>query len=171
MRRDLIRQLDEAVSEVFAVMLNLACTSELAEPESGETPDVPHPPASLIAAKVGGAEYHPCLNACVLFTGPLEGRCCLHLDEHTATELTSNLMGMPPGEISPDLCADTAGELCNLIAGSWKKRHPIDLAASLLSCPIVTLGQCHHGVDDFREAITLFYQFDGHRLTLRLSFN
>lgn len=154
MQQDLIRQLDEAVTEVFAVMLNLACTYEL-EGANG----------------VNRADRPQCFNASVLFSGPLEGRCCLELDEHTATELTSNLMGMPPGEISKDLCADTAGELCNMIAGSWKKRHPKDLAASLLSCPIVTVGQCQHAVDNFRQAINLLYRFDGHSLTLRLAFN
>ena len=154
MQQDLIRQLDEAVTEVFAVMLNLSCTSELGDGSSANPADRP-----------------PCFNASVVFSGPLEGRCCLQLDEHTATELTSNLMGMSPREISPDLCADTAGELCNMIAGSWKKRHPNDLAASQLSCPTVTLGQCHHAIDNFREAITLLYRFDGHSLTLRLTFN
>ena len=154
MQEDLIRQLDEAVTEVFAVMLNIACSSEL---EVGAGPSM--------------SEGSPCFNASVLFSGPLEGRCCLQLDEPTATELTSNLMGMSPREISADLCADTAGELCNMIAGSWKKRHPTELAASHLSCPIVTLGQCHHAVDNFREAVTILYRFDGHRLTLRLAFN
>ena len=154
MQRDLIRQLDEAVTEVFAVMLNLSCISEVGDGHSGNAPERP-----------------PCFNASVLFSGPLEGRCCLHLDEPTATQLTSTLMGMSPSEISTALCADTAGELCNMIAGSWKKRHPKDLAASQLSCPIVTLGQCQHGIDNFREDITLLYKFDGHSLTLRLAFN
>jgi CheY-specific phosphatase CheX len=171
MHRDLIRQLDEAVTEVFAVMLNLACTSELAEPDPDPKLAVPHLRHIFIVPKASGAEPYPCFNASVLFSGTLEGRCCLQLDERTATELTSNLMGMSPCEISPDLCADTAGELCNMIAGSWKKRHPTDLAASLLSCPIVTLGQCQHAVDNFREDITLLYRFDGHSLTLRLAFN
>ena len=154
MHQDLIRQLDEAVAEVFAVVLNLACSSERDCRCVGNNANSP-----------------PTFNASVLFSGPLEGRCCLELDQHTAAQFTSNLMGMSPSEISPDLCADTAGELCNMIAGSWKRRHTKDLAASKLSCPIVTLGQCLQAIDSFREATTLLYHFDGHCLTLRLAFN
>ena len=152
MHEDLIRQLDEAVTEVFAVMLNLTCTSEPADLPLLPTPD-------------------PCVTASVLFSGPLEGRCCIQMEGRTATELTSNMMGMAPCEISVDLCADTAGELCNMIAGCWKKRHPKDLAASHLSCPIVNLGCCSHNADSFREDVTVLYRFDGHHLTLRLAFN
>ena len=168
MRRDLIHQLDEAVTEVFAVMLNLACTSE---PALDQQTAVPHLRSSLIGAKVDGSEKDQYFNASVVFSGPFQGRCCLQLDEHTATELTSNLMGISPREISPDLCADCAGELCNMIAGSWIKRHPTDLATSVLSYPIVKLGQCQRAVDHFGEDITRFYHFEGHRLTLRLAFN
>lgn len=165
MYRDLIRQLDETVAEVFAVMLNLDCIS------SPTPAHVPHLRSSLVGSKVGGAEQNRYFSASVGFSGPLEGRCCLQLDEHTATALASNLMGMRLGEISPDLCADTVGELCNMIAGSWKKRHPTDLAASLLSCPVVTVGQCQHTGGYFREEITQLYHVGGHRLTLRLAFN
>jgi CheY-specific phosphatase CheX len=101
----------------------------------------------------------------------LRGCCCLQIDQRTAAELTANLIGIPRSEISAALCADTAGELCNMIAGSWKKRHPTDLAASLLSCPIVTLDACHHAASAFRDAVTLLYRFNGHRLALRLAFD
>lgn len=154
MQQDLIRHLDEAVTEVFGVMLNLSCT---AEPEQ--------------VAAANPLDRPPYFNASVLFSGRLQGRCCLQFDEQTAAKLTSNLMGISGCEISRDLCADTAGELCNMIAGCWKKRHPQDLAASLLSCPIVTQGQCQHGIDNNREDVTLLYHLDGHRLTLRLAFN
>lgn len=165
MHEALIRQLDEAVTEVFAVMLNLACISEPAPPQ---TLDVPHLRSGTIGPKLGNDQT---FTASVLFSGPLEGRCCIQIEERTATELTANLMGMPPCEISPDLCADTAGELCNMIAGCWKKRYPSDLAASLLSCPIVNVGFCNHAVDAFREDVTVLYRFDGHHVTLRLAFN
>lgn len=168
MHEDLIRQLNEAVTEVFAVMLNLACTSEPAPPQA---PTVPHLQSGLPGPKVGDPTPDQYFTASVLFSGPLEGRCCIEMGERTATELTSNMMGMSPCEISPDLCADTAGELCNMIAGCWKKRHPEDLAASHLSCPTVNLGACCHATDAFREDVTLLYRFDGHELTLRLAFN
>lgn len=158
MHRDLIRQIDEAVAEVFAIMLNLACTSEAVDsPPDGK------PPAFACLA--------PNVTASVQFSGEFEGRCCLQMAERTATELTSNMMGLPQAEISHDLCADTAGELCNMIAGCWKKRHPIDLAAAALSCPTLTKGCCSHEDGSFREDVTLRYHFDSHHLTLRVAFN
>jgi CheY-specific phosphatase CheX len=156
---DLIRQLDEAVTEVFAVMLNRACASELVRSTPAE---------SAIARTPRPA---PRLTASVLFSGPLQGCCCLQIDQPTAAELTANLIGVPPDLIPPALSADTAGELCNMIAGCWKKRHSADLAAGYLSCPIVTLGKCHHAASAFRQAVTVLYRFGRHHLTVRLAFN
>jgi len=167
-QEDLIRQLDEAVTEVFAVMLNLACTSE---PVPVQTTHEYHPSSDPTTPQSGEPDRDGCFTASVLFSGPLQGRCCIQMEGRTATELTSNMMGMAPCEISPDLCADTAGELCNMIAGCWKKRHPKDLAASHLSCPIVNLGCCSNDAATFREDVTVLYRFDGHHLTLRLAFN
>jgi chemotaxis protein CheX len=151
MHEDLIRQLNEAVTEVFAVMLNLTCA--VSEPGPVVEP--------LRAA----------LTASVQFTGPLQACCCLQMDERTANELAANLTGLPPITITRDLSVDVAGELCNMIAGCWKKRHPADSASSHLSCPIVTNGLCHHSAANFSERVTLPYHFDGHHVILHVAFN
>ncbi len=145
MHRDAIRQLEEAVAEVFAVMLNLACVCETV-------------PASLFP--------RPCLSASVQFSGTLKGRCTLWLTEPTAAELTSNLTGIPMHKIPPELCADTARELCNMIAGSWKTRQPDALAACHLSCPILSAG-CE-SEEGFANSVTLLCRFSMQSMMLRL---
>jgi chemotaxis protein CheX len=145
LHRDAIRQLEEAVAEVFAVMLNLACTCESV-------------PASLFPA--------PCLSASVQFSGTLSGRCTLYLAAPTAAELTSNLTGIPMREIPAELCADTAGELCNMIAGSWKTRQPDALAACHLSCP--TIRDACEMENGFMNSVTLLCRFSMHSMMLEL---
>lgn len=151
MHDDLIRQFDEAVTEVFAVMLNLACEAVGVTPEDRQLP--------------------PALTASVSFSGPLEACCCLQMDQGSATEITANLTGLPPLTITADLSADVAGELCNMIAGCWKKRHADEGCASQLSCPIVRPGTCLHAPPPFRENLSLRYQIGHHRMTLHVAFN
>jgi chemotaxis protein CheX len=150
-QHDLVRQLDESVAEVFAVMLNLACPPAIAEP--------------------AGIHALPCFIASVAFSGTLEGSCAIHLAPDTAAELTANLTGIPAPEISPTECADTTGELCNMIAGSWKTRQPATQAACHLSCPVVTLAQPHPAKPLVAQTIALRYHFNGHRMSLLLAVN
>ncbi len=145
MHRDAIRQLDEAVAEVFAVMLNLACTCEIV-------------PGSLFPG--------PFLSASVRFSGTLTGRCTIFLTEPTAAELTSNLTGIPTEDIPAELRADTAGELCNMIAGSWKTRQQDALAACHLSCPAIGAGG--EPEPAFADAVTLLCTFSRHSMMLQL---
>ena len=137
-----IRQLDQAVAEVFAIMLDLACIPAPGEP----------PPA-------------PCYIASVAFSGTLQGSCAVHLTPASAAELTSSLTGIPLAQVPDDLCADTVAELCNMIAGSWKTRQPTREAACQLSCPTVTLGG--PGASD--PGYALLYGFDCHRLSLHFA--
>ncbi len=155
MHDDLIRQLDEAVTEVFAVLLNLAC--EVSQPSPEELRSQQPPP--------------PALTASVHFSGLLEACCCLQMDSRSATEIAADLTGLPAINITADLSADTAGELCNMIAGCWKKRHADEGASSQLSCPIVRRGSCHHAPPPFRENLSLRYQIGHHRMTLHVAFN
>jgi chemotaxis protein CheX len=142
------RQLDRAVAEVLAVMLHLACIPE---------PLAIHPePAAFTAS--------------VLLSGSLDGICTLAFNQPAAAQLTSSLIGIPPDDISLDLCADTAGELCNMIAGSWKsaQSHTHDLCH--ISCPIVGISEPPQP-SPFRETITRLYRFAGGHFSLTLSFN
>jgi chemotaxis protein CheX len=155
MHREIYRQLDDAVAEIFAVMLNLAC--------------VPAP------ASDAPALLEPWLLASVSFSGTLDGICILSLDEPAAAELTANLTGIPPDQLASELYADTAGELCNMIAGSWKTRQFNERAACHLSCPTITLGSPllpssgrHSG---FQKEVTRAYLVPGQSLILHLAFD
>ena len=141
-------QLDKAVAEVFTVMLNLACV-----PAAGSPAITP-----------------PCLTASILFSGTLDGFCALQIDQPTAAAFTANLTGLPKEQLAPELFADTAGELCNMIAGSWKAHLPRDRAACHLSCPTVTSG-AQADTKPFQQAVTRTYLCASRRLTLHLAFN
>ncbi len=154
MHQDLIRQLDEAVAEVFAVMLNLACAAEPGGPATAAAPD-----------------STPLLAASILISGSLRGCCCLQMDMPAATELTANLTGAAPDEIPLALCADAAGEICNMIAGCWKKRHPGHCAASQLSCPTVGMGSCLNCSEGFHHEAMQLYRCSGLYFIVRLAFN
>ena len=144
MQPDLALQLDQAVAEVLAVMLHLACTSEPLEL---------HPAAAAVTASVH-------------FTGSIDGICTLALDHPAAAELTSCLIGIPSSRISSDLCLDTASELCNMIAGSWKGAQSRVHDTSQLSCPTTHSGQ---PASSFRQTVARLYRFAGHHFSLTLS--
>jgi chemotaxis protein CheX len=142
---DLACQLDQAVAEVLAVMLHLGCTSEPLESR----------PA--VAA----------VNASVHFTGSFDGICTLALDHPTAAELTASLTGIPRSRISSELCLDTAGELCNMIAGNWKGYQSRVHDTCQISCPTVSYDQV--ATSSFRQTIARLYRFAGGHFSLTLS--
>jgi chemotaxis protein CheX len=154
MQPHLIRQLDDAVAEVFALMLNLACTSEV-----------------KAAAQICNLPLESGLTAFAQFSGTMEGLCAVQLNQCAAIEIAANLMGIPTDEVAFDICADTAGELCNMIAGAWKSLQPGLRAACKLSCPEVAVGALHAPVLGFAEAATVCYYFAGQRLTVHLTCN
>ena len=140
---NLFQQLDEAVSEVFELMLCLSCI-----------------PAPLCCASLPGFTAH------VRFSGALTGACALHLDLPSAGMLTEQLTGEAQAPDSP-LPADTVGELCNMIAGSWKSRLEPALAACQLSSPTTQPSTC---TPTEAATITRTYHFHPHCLTLQLTF-
>ena len=139
---NLFKQLDDAVSEVFELMLNRTC--------------IPAP--CCLALKPG-------LTALVRFSGALAGDCTVHLDLSSAGDLTEQLTGEYPLPGSP-LPADAVGELCNMIAGSWKSRLEPSLAACQLSSPTICIGA--NSIESL-ATITRTYRFHPHCFTLQLS--
>ena len=144
MPENLLEHLDEAVSEVFDLMLSRACT-----------------PSALPMEPTAG------LTALVHFSGALNGACTIHLDLSSAGELTEHLTGEPPEPDSP-LAADTVGELCNMIAGLWKSRLAPPLAACQLSSPTIGTGYTAQA-ETQATTVTRSYQFAPHWLTLQLT--
>ncbi len=151
--------MDDAVAEIFTVMLDLPTTPSRIIPTRFTAP------ASLFTM--------PYLSARILFLGTIDGACTIQLNQRTAASFTSAMTGIAPEEIPDTLCADIAGELCNLIAGSWKIRQPPEQAAYTLSCPTIktVATDCfHYPTHRFRETITLLYTVADHPITVNLAF-
>jgi chemotaxis protein CheX len=113
----LIQKMDDAVAEVFERMLNRSCVSTQEFPAG----DV------LILARI-------------TFSGAVEAQCVLGFPSPSAQILTCAFLG--PGEVDWDdfMVADTVGELCNMIAGGWKKRLGPSAWGADLSVPYTSLG-------------------------------
>jgi len=114
--------LDASVEEVFHLMLGVNCQrysgpAEIAEPES-------------VTAVVG-------------FGGLLSGACVFRSGGSAAIKIAAHMTGMEFDEID-DTVKDGIGEICNMLAGSWKGKVP-DLAANCgLSVPAVITGRDYH---------------------------
>lgn len=110
--------LDASVEEVFGMMLGWKC-------HHGE--------------KAGGDREANSLTAMVGFGGVLSGACIVRAGAKAALKIAGGLMGAESAEID-DTVQDGMGELCNMIAGSWKGRVP-ELASNCgLSVPAVITG-------------------------------
>ena len=130
--------LDSSVEEVFNMMLGVSCLpSEEALVEESET----------ITAVVG-------------FAGLLSGACVFRSGGSAALNIAGKLTGMEFSEID-DTVKDAIGEVCNMLAGTWKGRVP-DLSANCgLSIPAVITGsnyRIHVQAPEFR--LHHIYRFD-----------
>ena len=143
----ILEQLDDVVLEVFEQMLARSCE-----------------PGPCVTG-CDAAPEEPGFAACVQFTGALEGTCALHLDPCSAAQLTESLTGEAP-EPDPELASDAVGELCNMIAGSWKSRLRPELAACHLSSPRVERS---HKAGPANADTTRTYSFAPYCLTLQLT--
>lgn len=133
------RNLDGTVEEVFHKMLGADCRRG---------------PSEL------GRELE-WVTAVVGFGGSLSGACVLRCGGRTARALAERMTGMPFAEIDGTV-KDAAGEICNMIAGSWKGKVPELAAHCGLSVPAVITGQdyrVHVQAPEFQ--LQHVYAFDG----------
>jgi chemotaxis protein CheX len=109
------------VLEVFETMLGVAReTMQTCPPEKS----------------AGAAES---VTAVVGFGGILSGACVISCEESSARQIAARMTGME-FETLDDVVKDAMGEICNMVAGTWKSRVP-ELAASCgLSVPAVISG-------------------------------
>jgi chemotaxis protein CheX len=110
--------LDASVEEVFQTMLGVNCRRDssppILEPES-------------VTAVVG-------------FGGLLSGACVFRSGSTAARKIAAHMTGMEFEEVD-DTVKDAIGEICNMLAGSWKGKVP-DLSANCgLSVPAVITGR------------------------------
>jgi chemotaxis protein CheX len=110
--------LDVSVEEVFRLMMGVECRRS-AEPLSQ------------------GVDW---VTAVVGFGGLLSGACVFRAGGEEARTLATHLTGMDFAEID-DTVKDGFGELCNMIAGSWKAKVPELSAGCGLSVPAVITGR------------------------------
>ncbi len=130
--------MDEAVAEVFSLMMGIACAS---------VDDCPVDEPETISAVIGLA-------------GAMSGTCVLRGGERAAVRIASALTGMEMLSLD-ETVKDAVGEICNMIAGAWKGKLPTLASSCMLSTPTVVTGtnyQLHTQRPELR--IDRYYRFD-----------
>lgn len=133
--------MDEAVEEVFRLMLDRSCP-----------------------AIEEGIAIRPDICACIQFSGALEARCAVGFTSASAQRLTAAFLGSD-AEWDNTIIADAVGELCNMIAGGWKRRMGTPGSEANLSVPSISRlpGHCPHGSsppDCYNPCMSRTYAFD-----------
>jgi chemotaxis protein CheX len=139
-------QIDDAVGEVFELMLRQPCSPV----------DGPSGAATTISARIE-------------FAGTLEGHCVVHVSAEAADRLTDALLGSE-GDWDDEMIDDAVGELCNMVAGGWKSRLGAQASACHLSVPAVSRGlapERRHNATTTRR----FYAFNEEVLEVALALN
>ena len=130
--------MDEAVQEVFSLMMGMTCAS---------VDDCPVDEPETISAVIGLA-------------GAMSGTCVLRSGEGTAMRMAGALTGIEM-EALDDTVKDAIGEICNMVAGAWKGKLPVLASSCMLSTPTVVTGtnyQLHTQRPEFR--IERYYCFE-----------
>lgn len=111
------QHLDDAVAEVFERMLDRTCAAR----------QKPYAIAVEFSARI-------------TFTGTLEAQCVVEFPTASAQTLTSAFLGPSETDWDDSMVADSVGELCNMIAGGWKKRLGTSAWGAELSVPSISRG-------------------------------
>ncbi len=142
--------LDSSVQEVFETMLGVQCRREN---------DVD----SVEEAKVSVS-----VTAVVGFGGILSGACIIRCDALAARTMAASMAGME-FETVDDVVKDAIGEICNMLAGTWKSKVP-NLAANCgLSVPAVITGSDYNlHVQSPQFRLCQAYSFDNTRFEMTI---
>lgn len=169
MHQEAIEHLDKSISEVFSLMLNREC-SPLVDCSNIQT--------AKDAQVYGDPAPQPGITATISFSGSMQGTCSVHLPLRTAAAITEDLAGPLSEDAATSLSVDTAGEICNMIAGSWKSRQPDPYATCAISTPLVAAANLHvseagapSSNTPFRHTLVRVYRFEDHCLHLELGFD
>lgn len=150
-----VHELDHAFREVFSLLAGRTCVPV----------HHPHEQASADASHLFKAGIP--IVAEVAFSGTLLGVFVLTLARHSAKDLTRTLLNASPSTPLPDaLLFDTVGELCNMVAGSWKARLAAPLSGCNLSPP--TLPKASTLPRNLRLNLSRIYAFASHLLLVEL---
>ncbi len=133
------QNLDHSVAEVLQMMIGVECRRE----------DAPLLPESESVTAVVG------------LGGSLSGACVFRSGAQAACRLAGSMTGMEISEID-DTVKDAVGEICNMLAGSWKGRVPELAARCGLSVPAVITGHDYRlHVQAPQFTLRHVYAFDG----------
>lgn len=138
--------LDEAVDEVFRLMMGASC--------------------SPVDERV--AEGQETITAVIGLAGAMSGVCTLRCSADAALRMAECMVGIRPSELDA-MVKDAIGEVCNMVAGAWKGKHGVLAAGCMLSTPAVVTGtnyQLHMQQQEFR--IDHNYRFEEHRISISI---
>ena len=144
--------LDEAIDEVFRLMMGVLC-----EPVQDRTDQMKQPD-----------EDPEMLTAVIGLAGAISGACVLCSGGQAALRIAEFLVGVRPAELD-DTVKDAVGEVCNMIAGAWKGKYAALASGCMLSTPAVVTGtnyQLHMQRPEFR--VDRQYRFEEHVLSLSI---
>lgn len=114
--------LDATVEEVFGTALGVQCRRQ------------EHARTSELIREAGS------ITAVIGFAGLLTGACLFRCGAETAASIVSLMTGMHFGEVDQTV-KDGVGEICNMLAGVWKRKVPQLAAHCGLSVPAVITGR------------------------------
>src|SRR5579883_367662 len=140
------QDLDSAVEEVFRLMMGAACT----------------------AADAHLSDDKETITAVIGLAGAMSGACTLRCGLDTALRMAECMVGTSPAELD-DMVKDAIGEVCNMIAGAWKGKHPVLASGCMLSTPAVVTGtnyRLHMQQPEFR--IDRSYKFEDHAVHISI---
>ena len=112
------RNLDSSVDEVFSLTVGVHCRRAW---------EAVAPDTESVTAVVG-------------FGGMLTGACVFNTGGTTARDSAARMTGMEFAEID-DTVKDAIGEICNILAGTWKSKVPELASHCDLSVPAVITGR------------------------------
>ncbi|AXC09507.1 Chemotaxis protein CheX [Acidisarcina polymorpha] len=115
--------LDLSVAEVFQLMMDVSCVPVLASAIS--------PPSDT--------ETTEGVTAIIGLAGKLSGACVLRMPETVALKLAELMVGTPMTHFDRTV-KDALGEVCNMLAGTWKGKQAEFAATCMLSVPAVISG-------------------------------
>jgi len=110
-------RLDQAVQDVFATMLGVECSV-----------------VDTLAASPGQES----ISVLIGLAGVISGSCMLHADRSSSRRIAGLLTGMDSA--GEDTVKDALGEVCNMVAGTWKRCIPELASLCMLSPPTVISG-------------------------------
>jgi chemotaxis protein CheX len=140
------QSLDEAVKEVFDLMMGKGC----------------------IAVNECPVEERETISAVIGLAGAMSATCVLRSGEQVALRMAECLTGVEMPSLN-SIVKDAVGEICNMVAGAWKSKQPLFASECMLSTPTVVTGtnyQLHNQRPEFR--LERYYRFEVHSFAVIL---